>query len=562
DLAWVSLANGETAGAAACFERSLTLDPQHSEAELGEGVLGLSKSQCNKQQQWYFTELALRLGDRELLAGRLHYALRYLRAGLLFEPTHEDLRYWQAIVLQDLGEFAKAQPLLAALGDDEPEDGRALLALASIRQQDDVESAAQLFKQGLRRNYPYLASRLSKRCEQQTLDQSPQETIEFSGNRYPKINGPKTIERRPFWSVVIPVYGRSRFLPECLASVLNQYPGSAEMEVVVLDNGTQPPLRSLVGEVAGSLVRYYRREHTVSLQQNWNDAVSLSRGYWVHLLHDDDLVLGGFYATLGAAVESAGSSLGGASCGYELIDDRNRVLGRSQIRNGERGIAANWIQDIGVANLLNPPCPVIRREAYENLGAYRTDFLYTIDWELYMRIASRYDWWLEPAHLARYRIHGHNVSSEQQSAGIPGEAFITAINLAESYLPDSGHNGIARRARSASAVWCLRQAGTPLRQKNYAGTWRILRASVELDSSQAWLSKVDDWLLREQSAGLRKSLIAAMENSGTVVTWIDPHSNKLPSLAKDQQFLAVFLNLNFDPDTASSLFFTADKSSQ
>src|SRR6185436_3557572 len=109
---------------------------------------------------------------------------------------------------------------------------------------------------------------------------------------------------------------RTRYLLECLASVLAQWPGEREMEIVVVDNGSDPPLAELVQSLGLGIVRYHRHAQTIALQQNWNSAVAASRGRWVHLLNDDDYVLPGFYAALRASLETCPDSVAAAFTGY------------------------------------------------------------------------------------------------------------------------------------------------------------------------------------------------------------------------------------------------------
>ena len=106
---------------------------------------------------------------------------------------------------------------------------------------------------------------------------------------------------RPLWSVMIPTYRPDRdFLCRALAGVLAQDPGSAEMEIVLVDDGSP---RFDPGELLDATTRKrvacVRQDHA-GIGQSWNACIRRARGYWVHILHQDDLVLPGFYERLRA----------------------------------------------------------------------------------------------------------------------------------------------------------------------------------------------------------------------------------------------------------------------
>jgi protein O-GlcNAc transferase len=253
--------------------------------------------------------------------------------------------------------------------------------------------------------------------------------VVVSDRKFPAIP-PIECESRPFWSVVIPVYNRRQFLLECLASVLAQWQDETRMEIIVADNGSDPPLCDLVDSLGRGIVKYYRQPQHLLPQQNWNSALTICRGEWIH-------VLPGFYDRLQGSLQTCPSNVGAAFTGYENINENDRVLLRQQIYGNYRGIVRDWLWYIGVFNILNPPSVVIRRSTYEHLGGYSPEFFFTTDWELYKRIAVFYDWWCEPEILAHYREHSLNATSKSDRAGMRGKAIRRAIEISQSYLPEN-----------------------------------------------------------------------------------------------------------------------------
>ena len=131
----------------------------------------------------------------------------------------------------------------------------------------------------------------------------------------------------------IPVYRAEPYLRATIESVLAQtYP---DWELVIVDNAS--PDRS--GEIARSYddprIVVHTNPETISLADNWNLAVTLSRGRLVKLLPaDDEIRPECLELQLKAMDAHPGTSL--VVCRRDLIDATGRVLAP------RRGLRACW----------------------------------------------------------------------------------------------------------------------------------------------------------------------------------------------------------------------------
>ncbi len=92
----------------------------------------------------------------------------------------------------------------------------------------------------------------------------------------------------PKFSVCIPAY-KSRFLSECIASILGQ--SYADFEVIVVNDCSPEPIEGIVRSFADSRIHYYENEHHIGaerLTDNWNRCVALAEGEFVMIMGDDD----------------------------------------------------------------------------------------------------------------------------------------------------------------------------------------------------------------------------------------------------------------------------------
>ena len=104
--------------------------------------------------------------------------------------------------------------------------------------------------------------------------------------------------KRPLWTVVIPTYNCANYLKETLASVLEQDPGEAIMEIIVVDDhSTKDDPEAIVKEFGNGRVQFYRQPKNIGKSSNYAFGINLSKGHYIHLLHGDDTIELGFYKT-------------------------------------------------------------------------------------------------------------------------------------------------------------------------------------------------------------------------------------------------------------------------
>lgn len=262
------------------------------------------------------------------------------------------------------------------------------------------------------------------------------EPIEF-----PRIDPIPEGIHRPFWSVMIPTYNRTKLLVEALESVLAQDLGPEEMQIEVIDNcSPDVDVEALVKEVGKGRVSFYRQPHNLGIITNWNTCINRSRGHWVHILHDDDTVLPGFYSRLRSSLEKE-PSVGAALCRYIYMDEEGHWQYLSQLEMRTPGILSEWLERLG-PGVIQCPAVAVKRSTYEKLGGFSLQLKYMFDMEMWMRIAVHYPFWYEPQTLACYRsLTSISGTSALFKSNIPVTDGYRLLAILQSYLPET----IARR---------------------------------------------------------------------------------------------------------------------
>lgn len=240
---------------------------------------------------------------------------------------------------------------------------------------------------------------------------------------------------RPRFSVMLPTHEPDEKLCRTLESVLRQDIAADQMEIVVVDDAsTNGLVRRLVRSVdPGDRVEIVENDDRLGLGGNWNRAIAMSRGRLVHLLHQDDYVLPGFYQRLGRAFRAVG--VGMAFCRSRIIDGQDCLLKLTSRQQWFPGAIADWLPSIAERQRVQTPAAVVARSTYEAVGGYRSDLCHALDWEMWVRIASRFPVWYEPRPLAAYRRHALNESSRLAAHGKVWPDMARAIGINAGHLP-------------------------------------------------------------------------------------------------------------------------------
>jgi glycosyltransferase involved in cell wall biosynthesis len=97
----------------------------------------------------------------------------------------------------------------------------------------------------------------------------------------------------PVVSIAIPTYQRASFLIEATRSALRQDFGRP-FEIVIFDNDPASDSLQLLLEALPELehanFRYFRNDENIGMFGNWNRCIEQSRGEWLTILNDDDLL--------------------------------------------------------------------------------------------------------------------------------------------------------------------------------------------------------------------------------------------------------------------------------
>ena len=266
---------------------------------------------------------------------------------------------------------------------------------------------------------------------------------------------------RPLWSVMIPTYNCAVYLRQTLASVLAQDPGANTMQIEVVDDcSTLDDPAKIVEELGQGRVEFYRQPKNQGYIRNFDTCLQLSRGHLIHLLHGDDYVREGFYNRLQQGFE-ASPQIGAAFCRTIYVDEEGHWHSISPLEQSKSGVLSGWLPKIAAGQRVCTPSVVVRRDVYEELGGFdRRLSCAGEDWEMWVRVATRYPVWFEVEPLAAYRMkRPSSLTASSVSTGALARDMRKATEIVESYLPNylppAAAREVSSKARRMYAQWAL-----------------------------------------------------------------------------------------------------------
>jgi len=229
-------------------------------------------------------------------------------------------------------------------------------------------------------------------------------------------------------SVVIPAYNRAHLLERCLDSVLGQT--LAADEIIVVDDGstdnTVSTLKSLHPDI--KLIQ----QDNLGVSAARNTGISAARHDWIALLDSDDVWHENKLERQIMALNDAPEYL---ICHSDEIWIRNGIRVNQMIKHKKAG--GHIFQHCLPLCAISPSAVIIHRSLFEEIGLFDETLPACEDYELWLRICSRYPvLYIDEALITKHG--GHDDQLSRQHWGM--DRFrIQALNkiVSENKLNDS-----------------------------------------------------------------------------------------------------------------------------
>ena len=214
------------------------------------------------------------------------------------------------------------------------------------------------------------------------------------------------MKQSPRVSFVVPCYNYGRFLPDCLASILNQQ-GEQDIEVIAIDDGSTDNSRDVLESVKDSRMRVVVHPRNLGHVATVNEGFLLARGCYIARIDPDDRYRSCFLAATLPLLEAhpeVGLVYGDAA----IIDDQGRVTQEtSDSVHGGRDFKGNLFLHLLEVNSICAPTAIARRDAWLKALPVPESLAFN-DWYFNIMMARHYEFYFVARVVADYRVHASN----------------------------------------------------------------------------------------------------------------------------------------------------------
>jgi glycosyltransferase involved in cell wall biosynthesis len=213
-------------------------------------------------------------------------------------------------------------------------------------------------------------------------------------------------------SVIVLTYNRANMVTETIDSILKQT--FRDFELIIVDNCSRDDTEKVIGGYADDRIRYFKNDNGGFIAVNRNYGISRAAGEYIAFCDDDDLWLPEKLEKQLLEFDEDGRL--GLVCTNAMVFDATGDLRRYH----QTGLSDDdfTLKSLIFKNLIICSSVLIKKRVIDDIGPFDTaPAIFTAeDFELWLRIASRYRVKYIDSPLVRYRVHPGNVQKKDTDA--------------------------------------------------------------------------------------------------------------------------------------------------
>lgn len=222
-------------------------------------------------------------------------------------------------------------------------------------------------------------------------------------------------------SVVIPVFNGEKTIKETITSVLSQT--FNDFELIIINDGSQDLTLEVISSIKDNRIQIYSYPNA-GLAVSRNRGISHATSDYIAFIDADDLWTSDKLESQLKALKNH-SEAAVAYSWTDYIDENSQFLGKGSHVTANGNIYPHLLlTDI----LENGSNPLIRKQAFLEVGNFDESLRAAEDWDMFLRLASRYHFVAVASPQVLYRISANSMSAnilqqERESLKVIERAF-------------------------------------------------------------------------------------------------------------------------------------------
>jgi len=237
--------------------------------------------------------------------------------------------------------------------------------------------------------------------------------LNYPGNIPYDITPWDTKEQRPKVSVCVPVYNGAEYIRDCINSILSQ--SFNDFELIIVNDASTDDSKKIIQSYRDPRIKYVENDRNLGLIGNWNSCLNLSRGEYINVFHQDDIMSHNILEKKVTLLDLE-KQVGLVYSDTLVIDHKKNIKLNHWFNLLEPNVdfirPGQSFFDLMFVNLNMICCPSVmaRRECFEKIGGFDARLPFSVDMEMWMRISLFYDIAYLSEPLMQYRFHDSNLT--------------------------------------------------------------------------------------------------------------------------------------------------------
>lgn len=222
-------------------------------------------------------------------------------------------------------------------------------------------------------------------------------------------------------SVVVPVYNGEKTIKETLESVLKQT--FTNFELIIINDGSHDKTLEVISSIKDNRLQVYSYPNA-GLAASRNRGITRANAEYISFIDADDLWIPDKLESQFNALKTHPE----AAVAYswtDYIDEHSQFLGKGS----HITVNGNIYPHLLLTDILeNGSNPLIRKQAFSEVGNFDESLHAAEDWDMFLRLASRYHFIAVSSPQVLYRISSNSMSAnvlqqERESLKVIENAF-------------------------------------------------------------------------------------------------------------------------------------------